>query len=525
MPMTSYRDLPIRKKLMLAMVSTSATAVFLAAIVFIAFQWVNTKNAVLDTVDAAMAIISSNSTAALIFNDPEAARQTLSALRAKQEIQLACIYTEKNGSQPGAFAAYSNSAVQRSCPVAPGVDAFSILDSKLSRSMPIEIEDDQVGKLYIERSLQDFVKTMWGYVLMVVLSVFTSLLMAFSLSGLLQRAIARPILSLSSIADRVSQSGDYGVRVPPGNRDEIGQLIKNFNEMLAQIGLRDKALEQAKTELETRVEETNQANRELQETLEKLRLTQEQLVQTEKMASLGGLVAGIAHEINTPIGVSVTAASTLQAKTQTMSEEYASNTLTDSGLKRYVDLATQSTDILLTNLDRAAELIHSFKQVAVDQSSRECRSFAVKEYINEVLLSLRPKLKKTALKVDIECDEALRIKSYPGALAQIMTNLIMNSLIHAYDPGQSGTLTISVKQESDTLHLRYSDDGKGMPPEHVEKVFDPFFTTKRGMGGSGLGMHILFNLVRQQLNGNVTLKSELGVGTTVDILIPIPKET
>ena len=238
------------------------------------------------------------------------------------------------------------------------------------------------------------------------------------------------------------------------------------------------------------------------------------------MASLGGLVAGIAHEINTPVGVGVTAASTLHAKTKDMSNAYAANTLTNSGLKRYVDLATQSTNIILTNLNRAAELIQSFKQVAVDQSSSERRQFAIKHYLNEVLLSLGPKLKKTKLEVKVNCADDLMINSYPGAIAQIMTNLIMNSLHHAYEPGDSGTLSITVEDQGDNIHLHYADDGKGMPPEHVKQVFDPFFTTKRGSGGSGLGMQIVFNLVTQQLGGTVTVQSVIDEGTSTDIVIP-----
>jgi signal transduction histidine kinase len=156
----------------------------------------------------------------------------------------------------------------------------------------------------------------------------------------------------------------------------------------------------------------------------------------------------------------------------------------------------------------------------VDQSSSERRRFKVKAYINEILTSLRPKLKKTNLRVEVNCDEALEVTTYPGALSQVLTNLVMNSLIHAYDEGANGVLTIDVERCDGWLRLRYGDDGRGIPRENLSRVFDPFFTTRRGSGGSGLGMHIVYNLVTQQLGGTVKLHSELGKGTTVEILMP-----
>jgi len=256
--------------------------------------------------------------------------------------------------------------------------------------------------------------------------------------------------------------------------------------------------------------------------MDKLKEAQIQLVQSEKMASLGALVAGVAHEINTPVGVGVTAASTLQARAVALRDLYERDALRRSDLAGFVAMSEESTQIILRNLQRAADLIHSFKQVAVDQSSGERRRFALKAYIDEILLSLRPKLKKTHHVVDVECPEGLVIDSYPGAIAQIMTNFVTNSLIHGFEDIPQGHIRIVIRQEPGRVTLAYSDDGRGIAPEHLGRVFDPFFTTKRGVGGSGLGLHIVYNLVTQRLGGTIHVSSELGKGT--DFVIQLPAQ-
>jgi signal transduction histidine kinase len=266
------------------------------------------------------------------------------------------------------------------------------------------------------------------------------------------------------------------------------------------------------------VERTGQ----LSQALDHLQATQSQLVEAEKMAALGQLVAGVAHEINTPVGVGVTAASLLEDKTAAFREIYKSGQMKRTDLEKYLDMAEQSSSMVLRNLQRAAELIQSFKQVAVDQSSEERREFRVKPYLEEILLSLHPQLKKTQLIITINGDEKLTLDSYPGAFAQIVTNLVMNSLIHAYEPQEAGQLTFDFKQNSNHFIFEYNDDGKGIPQENLAKIFDPFFTTKRGQGGSGLGLHIIYNLVTQKLGGTIRCESEVGRGTRFVIETPIP---
>jgi signal transduction histidine kinase len=260
--------------------------------------------------------------------------------------------------------------------------------------------------------------------------------------------------------------------------------------------------------------------RELTTTLTDLQNTQKQLVESEKMAALGALVAGIAHEINTPVGISVTAASHLQEKTDQLKNSFQSSKMKKSELGGFLDLVDESAQIVSVNLARAAELVRGFKQVAVDQSSELLRSFRIKEYLGEVLVSLGPQLRKTCLKVTITGPDDLTLYSYPGAVSQIVTNLVMNSIIHAFEPDEEGAVQIEAVREGAGIMLTYSDNGKGMTPEVRERVFDPFFTTNRAGGGTGLGMHIIFNLVTQSLNGTITCDSEPGKGSAFRIYIP-----
>ncbi|MDA7817079.1 sensor histidine kinase [Sulfurimonas sp.] len=243
-----------------------------------------------------------------------------------------------------------------------------------------------------------------------------------------------------------------------------------------------------------------------------LKMAQEELVQTEKMASLGRLVAGVAHEINTPIGVGVTAASHLHKETKNFEKNYKAENITKTSFEDFIDVSLQSSEMILANLDRAAKMIHNFKQISVDQSSDEVREFDIKEYIDSVISSLKPVLKTTSHNIEVLCESDFVIESNPGVLSQIFSNLIMNSVIHGFDNISNGNIQIEVVKKSQGIQIIYTDDGKGMSKENLKKIFDPFFTTKRSQGGSGLGTHIIFNLITQKLFGTITAQSEEGNG-------------
>ena len=277
-------------------------------------------------------------------------------------------------------------------------------------------------------------------------------------------------------------------------------------------------LERAVQERTARLEEKNAA---LNTALTQLQQAQGELVRQEKLASLGRLVAGVAHEINTPLGICVTATSHLVEELRLTREELGAGEMTEDSLNSFLDIVDQSLRIMTTNTQRAAALVRSFKQVAVDQSSDDIRSFNLRNYLNEVLLSLQPKLKGRPVKVEVECPADLVLESYPGAVSQIVTNMLMNSLVHGFEErDQAGKITIRVALEGDAVSLAYADDGAGMDRDTLDKLFDPFFTTKRGNGGSGLGAHILYNLVTGPLGGSVQVESAPGEGLRYTLSFP-----
>lgn len=263
------------------------------------------------------------------------------------------------------------------------------------------------------------------------------------------------------------------------------------------------------------------ANQELQTTLDRLRATQNQLIESEKMAALGGLVSGMAHTINTPLGIGVTAASALELETRNLIDTYQNDKMTRTALQAYFTMASKSSQLILDNLLRAADLVRSFKQVAVDQSMIGARAFSVKTYIEDTIRSLQSKVDQSQLTLIIAGDENLSIVSYPGVFAQVISNLILNSITHAYPNNASGHIRFLLKKHEDHVMIEYSDDGCGIPAEHLTKIFDPFFTTARNRGGIGLGMYIVYNLVTQKLRGTIHCESQVGVGTTFTIELPL----
>ncbi|MFC2112584.1 two-component regulator propeller domain-containing protein [Bacteroidota bacterium] len=275
----------------------------------------------------------------------------------------------------------------------------------------------------------------------------------------------------------------------------------------------------ANSQLQEQKEELEQQKEELQITLDRLRETQAQLIQSEKMAALGGLVAGVAHEINTPVGISLTAASSLEEETIKTADLFKEGKISRADFKEYLNTANQSAKLILSNMQRTADMVQSFKQVSADQSTAQQRKFSLKAYTEDILRSLYPKLKGRSIHISLDIDEKLEIDSYPGAFSQIITNLVLNSLTHGFKEKAKGKIELISHLKGDELVLEYTDDGKGIAAGDLDRIFDPFYTTNRKTG-TGLGLHIVYNLVTQKLNGSISCESKPGKGVLFRIILP-----
>lgn len=296
--------------------------------------------------------------------------------------------------------------------------------------------------------------------------------------------------------------------------DEFGQ--RYMDGVILDITMRKQAENEIKglyEEMELRVE---------QRTAE-LKNAMTQLVEQEKMASLGGIVSGVAHEINTPLGISVTIASYLKKLSDELAQMVTTGTLSKTKLTEFIHQNAESYDILQTNLARAADLVNSFKKISVNQTSEDRVSFHMKEYLEMILLSLKHEYKNKGYHIEIHCPEHLEVYSYPGVFSQIITNFMMNTFIHGFKDRVEGNVQIAVSylKETDMLFIEYADTGKGIGKEDLDHIFDPFFTTNRANGGSGLGLYIVYNLVTQKLGGVIQCSSVVGKGTTFKINIPM----
>lgn len=385
----------------------------------------------------------------------------------------------------------------------------------LSRQNQMISDMDVTAAAMIEgaRSINDMFASEAGHIgdfvrKILLLGATIGLWIGSGVAFIVAQSITRPLRGLQQDMLTLAGNPAAGTIGHTDRRDELGDMARAANFFVSELGHREQALREAKDQADTALAE--------------LRQIQANLIQAEKLASLGQLVAGVAHEINTPVGIALTTATTLREEVQGFSSLAVSGQVPRSKFLHFVDRMLEGSQLLFANLTRAAELVHSFKQVAADQVSSERRSFPVATWVHDLLTSLRPVLRKGGHKVELACDPDITLDTYPGALGQVLTNLFMNAIVHAYPPGVSGTLTLTIARlRPGAVCITFADDGKGIDAEDLGKVFDPFFTTARGRGSTGLGLHIAFNLVTSRLQGKIDVTSRPGEGTRFIITLPM----
>ncbi|KZD25934.1 sensor histidine kinase [Tardiphaga robiniae] len=344
---------------------------------------------------------------------------------------------------------------------------------------------------------------------MVIAAAFLGLIIT---AGIIIALSIRLPLQQIMASMRAITSGDYDRKVQgTAAKDEVGAMARAV-EVFRENAV---AKREAENELRASKEKAESA-------LLELNAAQQNLIDAERLAALGGLVAGVAHEVNNPIGISLTVASSFARRSEIFEAELRSNApLRRSQLEEFVKTSRDAAQQLVANLHRAGELIQSFKQVAVDRSHAERRQFSLSEATDQIIASLRPVLKKAPITLTVDVPDGLMIDGYPGSYGQILTNLFLNAANHAFPDGKPGAIAITAKPRgTDDIEISFSDNGAGMSPDVQRQAFDPFFTTRRNEGGTGLGLHIVYNLVTQQLGGRMMLESRLGQGTTFRIIMP-----
>lgn len=382
-----------------------------------------------------------------------------------------------------------------------------------------------VGRVTIEMSTAQVEQQFMDNMLKVAATLLLQLLISFVLLlYLFERRLLRPLLRLRQDALRLSQN-ELVQPVVVVHEDELGELAQAMDLMRERLGLRIEQIRELNASLEHRVfertQELNQSNQELIEALATLKSAQDEIARSERMAALGALVAGVAHELNTPIGNSLTVGSTLSDLSRQFERSLESG-LTRSSLNVFVQKTRQASEMLLRNLGNAAELIGSFKQVAVDRTSAQRRRFALDEVVAETVLTMAPGFKRSTHAIHSDIPVGIVLDSYPGPLGQILSNLINNALLHAFETACEGQIRIQARMlVSQRVELRVCDNGCGIPEANLGRIFDPFFTTRLGQGGSGLGLNIVYNLVTNVLGGAIQVESTPGSGTCFVLTLPL----
>ncbi|ACA88038.1 sensor histidine kinase [Shewanella woodyi] len=384
---------------------------------------------------------------------------------------------------------------------------------------------------------EDLDDVMSAYHELLRLSIFMFLVVIFCvllLSGFLGRWLAKPFESMIEMTQAIASGTTKSTIFPQGTKESYA-LALSFNQMTHSLALARETLEQQVEERtrdltheislrESKERALTESYKELNESMERLQSMQSQLVETEKMASLGGLVAGFAHELNTPIGVAITASSLFLRELIILEECYKNSTLTEVVFDQYLSEIKDTCFLLDKNLKRTASLVSNFKLVAVEQTNLHKEKFDLRDLVDSLLKSLTPETKKYPVEIINEIPSEIIINSYAGDFYQLLTNLVLNAMIHAFDGMKEGRLTICASQCQYNLVLTVADNGKGVSQDHLSCLFEPFFTTRRGSGGSGLGLSIVYNIVTHKLRGDIQVSSIPGQGTEFIITFPIDTE-
>jgi signal transduction histidine kinase len=448
----------------------------------------------------------------LVFLDQESVNENLNLLSSDEAVKQVVVYNKNHK----IFAHYNphNLSAPRSDDLHNGFGANFIFLNKggiYTLHIPILFKGETLGYLYLKKDTSEI----WNYFLDALMAfiLFSALLIIIVIFITIKKSqvILEPIFSLALSLQRIAKKKDYTVRVHYRGNNEIAQLYVATNALLQETQSLTEGLEQrvaARTE-------------ELSTSLETLKDAQVQLIESEKMAALGNLVSGVAHEVNTPLGNALTGGSIILRESKLIQDSLSDGSLKRSVMDEKLGIIIQSATLMIKSLTNAAELVKNFKRISVDQSIDDLRDFDLRGYLETIIQTYHNKLKHQHVEVEIISEPSVQIYSYPGSFAQIFNNLINNTLLHAFAGMDVGAkITIELQQREEYLMVRFSDNGSGVDETILPNIFEPFVTSKRNAGGTGLGMNIIYNIVTQKLKGTIHVASQINKGTSFKLRLP-----
>ncbi len=494
-----------RNRLLWTLIITILVAIASPAVFFgageIYFRFQNTVNVTArEQAEQAFNVLLRSASEAVWTYNSESIKQLIDGIASDKAVQR--IYVEDSFGAP--FAEY----------VSPTPH-----DYQFTLRGDIDYEGEVIGHVEMVYSLQlEYQEAFREALRLLFIFIAQAALSLVAVIWLLKKQVTNPINQIISSAQGISK-GNLDTPVALDRNDELGALSQQIDE--ARIALKD-LFQTLEDRVDARTAELSAVNTELESTIKQLKRAQKELVETEKLSALGALVAGVSHELNTPLGNSIMMASTLVDTVERFQKQLTSGQIMRSELTNYLDTITNSAKIMQSNIGAAADLVKSFKQVSVDRTSEQARDFELVEYLHEVEATLRHLFKHRPVDLVVEGNAPIQMSSYPGPLNQVINNLINNALVHAFEPEDEGKVTITAElvDHGETAEIIVRDNGAGIAEENLSRVLEPFFTTKLGKGGSGLGMHIVHNLVTNVLSGTMKITSKVGEGTTVLIQIP-----
>lgn len=500
-----FAELTLFHKQLVAIVAGTLLALFVAGGAVLSYETTTFRPRAQAQLQAVGVVMADINQAPLDFSDSTLATENLAILRLYPGIVAGRLF-RTDGSMFAQWTGVSHAGAPEQAPQA----GFSSADGYLHLTTPVMRDGRQLGLLWLRMRLPPLIERLPQYSIMMGALALAVTVLGGVILYASRVLVTQPLARLGHTAREVGRTRNYSVRVSRESADEIGQMTEEFNRMLALIGERDEALQAAHDGLERRVEERG---KELEQAIAKL-------MQSEKLAALGNVVAGVAHELNTPIGNALLAATNLGMESRRMLGQIGGTTLSRRELQEFVRSVEEGSSIVTVSLNRAARLVRSFKSVAVNETSEARMTFDLRVVLEDSISLLAPSLKQLPVQLSLDCPSGIKCDSYPGALAQVVTNLVENAARHGLEPKGAGSISVEASTQAGWVTLRVRDDGVGIPSENLTRIFEPFFTTRLGRGGSGLGLHLVHTLASTPLGGSVRAQSTVGSGSSFEVHFP-----